>query len=197
MDINLDQFCILKSNSISMDFETHIIRMSEDKVYLHNSIPPEFILEFMEGSEFTLRAGDRKFRASKLESNGVDMIFSLQDEQSYDDTREAIRTVISPENKLFISFQNPVDNSTILKKKVNDISSIGLAFETPEKNKLFSELRELKELTLEYNDKEVYRGSGKTLHTREVYTESGKEKCLVGLKLETPIDENILSQVKS
>ena len=44
-----------------------------------------------------------------------------------------------------MQFINPIDKKTILRKKINDISSIGLAFETPEKNKLFSKLRKLQQ----------------------------------------------------
>ena len=45
----------------------------------------------MEGNEFTLRAGDRKFKSKSLSSDGVHIIFELDDEQKYENTREATR----------------------------------------------------------------------------------------------------------
>ena len=79
--------------------------------------------------------------------------------------------MIGPHLNAFIQFINPVDKKTILRKKINDISSIGLAFETPEKNKLFSKLRQLSSLTIEYNGENIYQGQAETLHTRQVLSE--------------------------
>ena len=195
MSLSLNQFCIIKSNSICIDFETNINFISESHAYLDNTINPAFIKQFMEATEFTLRAGDRKFKCKKVNSDGVNIIFPLEDEQNYTNTREATRTVIPPETNLYIKFLNPIDKVTILKKKICDISTIGLAFHTPEKNKLFTKLRDLKSIQIEYNGKCIYEGEGNTLHTREVYTKDGIEKCLIGIRFLPPIDDDTLAKI--
>ena len=121
MDIKLAQFCIIKSNSMPIDFETHIVMLTKSSVYLKNAIPPRHIKDFMEGNEFTLRAGDRKFKSKSLSSDGVHIIFELDDEQKYENTREATRYLIGPHLNAFIQFINPVDKKKLSLEKRSTI----------------------------------------------------------------------------
>ena len=194
--MDLKPFCIIKSNSLPIDFETTIIKLTATEVYLKNTILPSHVIAFMEGSEFTLRSGERKFRTPRISSDGVHIIFSLEDEQKYENSREETRYLMNPSANAFLTFVNPIDKITILRKKIHDLSRIGLAFETPRKNGLFSKSRKLQTLTIEYNGKNLYSGEGETLHTRQVFCEDEKEKCLVGIRLYPPIDEAIIEKLE-
>ena len=89
MDIKLAQFCIIKSNSIPIDFETHIVKLNEKsilkKLFRLNILK---ILWKAMNSLFGLENANSKTTSSQA------MVFTsyseLDDEQKYENTQEKL-----------------------------------------------------------------------------------------------------------
>ena len=172
------------ANGIKTVFQTQVHSIRSRFVVLFNSIPPESISRVMESSEFFLKIQSIRFVCDQLTTDGVHLLYPLDNMRVIDDNRNAKRINFGTKDAAFIEVLNPLDQETLLRKSLLDMSSTGLSFRTPIESELYTPGRRFEKMRIFMEGKLHSEASGQVVYQQSFLTKDGKSYCQVGFKFD-------------
>jgi hypothetical protein len=175
---------VLSVEGVEFSFLTYVKKVEGDSFYLHNSIPPKKIKNVLESKNSNLTLPDFSLFGGNLSGDGKFLIFTPNKKTEHSETRLEKRLSFEPGENVNIEFLNPIDNKTKFRKKVLDLSSSGLSFETHYDSKLFIKDEILEEIYITIADKRLKKCNGKIVYKKPLFDFEYRKRFQIGLKLE-------------
>ncbi len=172
------------ANGVKTVFQTQVLSIRSRYVVLHNSIPPEFIARVMDSKEFYLKIQSMRFVCEELSTDGVHLLYPLDNMRVIDDNRNAKRFNFGTQDGAFFEVINPIDQETLLRKSLLDMSSTGLSFRTPIESELYAPGRRFEKMRIFMEGKFHSEASGQVVYQQSFLTKDGKSYCQVGFKFD-------------
>ena len=107
-----------------------------------------------------------------------------------EDARTLERFEVLKDRQAFVTFTNPIDNETILKKRVIDISERGLSIRTSFNSKLYDQGRTFKDLKIYVENKLEKSVDVRSIYQRQFIDDSGNSFYQIGLSIIDPKAES-------
>ncbi|RZA23953.1 MAG: hypothetical protein EOP10_11355 [Proteobacteria bacterium] len=174
------------ANGVKTVFQTQVHSIRSRSVVLHNSIPPEYISRVMSSSEFYLKIQSIRFVCDQINTDGVHLLYPLDNMRLVDDNRNAKRFNFATKDTAFLEVVNPLDHETLLRKNLLDFSSTGLSFRTPIESELYTPGRRFEKMRIFMEGKLHSEASGQVVYQQSFLTKDGKSYCQVGFKFDEP-----------
>lgn len=159
----------LNCSALLSSYETKILECDGGLCVLKNTIPPDQIREFVRSQEFRLQAGMTKFVGRLVRSDGENILFRVDEIEAIRQMRSEERQMPDPSLVSFCEIRNPVDNVTILRKPVLDMTQSGFSFLMKHDSQLF-------EIGRIFNNVQIFSGS--QLRTKGNYRVIYKRKLV-------------------
>jgi hypothetical protein len=174
------------ANGVKTVFQTQVHSIRSRSVVLFNSIPLEHITRVMGSSEFYLKIQAIRFVCDQVGTDGIHLLYPLDNMRIVDDNRNAKRFNFGPKDTAFLEVVNPLDHETVLRKTILDLSSTGLSFRTPIESSLYTPGRRLERMRIFMEGKLHSEASGQVVYQQPFLTKDGKSYCQVGFKFDQP-----------
>lgn len=175
---------ILSTDDTQYSFLTHIKSIQGSKLVLHNSIPPEIIKSALGANSTYLTCPQKTFKGGKIDGDGKYLYFNISEITDHSDTREEERLSFDKNEHVYLQFRNPYDNETINSKRIFDLSSSGLSFETFFDSKLYSPGQKLINLKVLSGVKTIKECSATIIYKKKLFDSDFRQRYQIGLKLE-------------
>ncbi|MES2746689.1 MAG: PilZ domain-containing protein [Bdellovibrionota bacterium] len=174
------------ANGVKTVFQTQVHSIRSRSVVLYNSIPPEYISRVTSSSEFYLKIQSIRFVCDQISTDGVHLLYPLDNMRLVDDNRNAKRFNFGTKDTAFLEVVNPLDHETLLRKNLLDFSSTGLSFRTPIESELYTPGRRFEKMRIFMEGKLHSEASGQVVYQQSFLTKDGKSYCQVGFKFDEP-----------
>ncbi len=174
------------ASNVKTVFQTQVHSIRSRSVVLVNSIPPEFIARVMDSDQFFLKIQSIRFVCDEIATDGVHLLYPIDDMRLIDDNRSAKRFHFGGKETAYLEMVNPIDGETTLKKTLLDMSSTGLSFRTPIESELYSPGRRFDKMRIYMDGKLHSEASGQIVYQQSFLTQDGKSYCQVGFKFDQP-----------
>lgn len=172
------------ANGVKTVFQTQVHSIRSRSVVLFNSIPPEYISRVMDSSEFYLKIQSIRFVCDQLGTDGVHLLYPLDNMRVIDDNRNAKRFNFATKDSAFLEVVNPLDQETLLRKSILDMSTTGLSFRTPIESALYTPGQRFEKMRIFTDGKLLSEASGQVVYQQSFLTKDGKSYCQVGFKFD-------------
>lgn len=176
-------------DGLDVTFQTYILSVTDDEIWLENRVPPEHISKFIHSKNFALLVSMVRFQAKRLDNDGQNLRFPLTKDSLIEETRGSERYSFSSDEHVICEFLNPFDHETRLSKTVIDMSATGLSIRTTLESQLFRPGNVLPELQVLIDGEPYTRGRGRIVYTRKLMDLRGGLRLQVGIKFEA-VGEN-------
>lgn len=176
----------LAASGVKTVFQTQVHSIRSRFVVLHNSIPPEYISRVLEAKEFGLKIGSIRFACDSLDTDGVHLLYPIENMRLVEDNRNAKRFNFGARDSAYLEVVNPLDQETLLRKNLLDMSSTGLSFRTPIESELYAAGTRFEKMRIFMEGKLHSEASGQVVYQQSFLTKDGKSYCQVGFKFDSP-----------
>ena len=175
------RYVYLTGDGLDIRFQTRIIDVQDNHLVLNNSVTPQYLKQFLKSRNFYMQIFLLSFKADSIDTDGKNILISLKKTISFIESRHNIRREFFPHSKEFCQFINPLDNSTLLRKLLMDLSEDGFSLVSLVETKLFSLGLVLKDIEffVDKKDKRMIR-SAEVKHIKTLVDINGKRHTQVG-----------------
>jgi hypothetical protein len=173
---------LFAATGLNVGFQSYIIKSSETEITIANTIPPEYITRLVAAKSFTMQLDMSLLSSQKIKSDGVNIVIPRDTLELISDHRRSTRRLLTTKNEAFIELINPIDNRTVLRKNLIDISEHGLSFRNLNNSLLFQAEQVLQKLTVKLKDKNLFYQGAKVVYNRRFFTAEGRSFYQVGLE---------------
>lgn len=181
-EIKLKNLPIMISGSdLRLSFVTKIITIEKNKLILLNTIPPEYISKFVNSDQHHLTTDSYRIKADRIGSDGVNIILDYSEAEETAGTRSEERITIGTQ-KAWCEFLNPMDNETVLHKKLIDFSKTGFSLVTVWDSLLFQPHIEIPNITI-HIDGTVRKVDGRIVYKRQFVNFDGRIRQQIGFRV--------------
>jgi len=170
--------------STDITFETRIKKIDSERVFLENTVKPEFITGVAKSQRFMIQVQMVRFQADRIDSDGQHIVFPLKAMSVIEETRQSERFPFSAEERVICELLNPFDNETRIFKNVMDMSAMGLSLRTRFESRLFSPGTSIPEIKVLIDGKPYASASGTIVYNRKLMTLRGRIRLQVGIKFD-------------
>ena len=179
---------VLTFESNSNSFLTYLIDYNRHEITLYNSITPNLISSVQQAEQTFLTVAESTLIGGRISGDGKHLIFKPHDIIFHKNTREEERLSFNPEEKVYLEFTNPYDKITKFKKKIFDVSSSGLSFETRYDSKLFSEKQIIENMIIKAGDRQLRKCTGEVIYKKKLFDLDMRQRYQIGMKLTDIMD---------
>jgi hypothetical protein len=172
--LELIQECVVRkslvffsASDVNVVFQTRILSIRNRSIVLSNTVPPEHIA---------------------IVSDGVHIVFPLEGLRLIEDNRSAKRFMFDTDERVFLEVVNPIDQETVLRKAVLDMSTTGLSIRTPTQSSLYTPGQLFKGMKIIMDGKVYNEVDGHVVYQQTFLSQKGKSYCQVGFRFDTPPD---------
>ena len=174
----------LSAPGLQVTFQLRLTEAKPTYLLLNNCIPAEHITSVMKARDLSLQVEMVRFRCVALGSDGLRLLFPLEDDAIIEETRQSERFSFSNEERVVCEVFNPFDGETRLTKTVMDLSANGLSLRTTFDSALFEPGVELPELKIIVDGEKYRSSSGRVVYKRRLINIDGKQRLQVGVQLD-------------
>ncbi len=174
----------LSSESLDVVFETKVVESDEKSLTLLNSIPYDYINNFMLGTTFSLQIGEHTLNTPQLSTDGKNIKFPISDSQEYENTRQAARYPFVETEHVVCEFINPIDKKTTIKRQVLDLSDTGVSLKCEHSSKLFSISQSIPKLSIKIDGQTYKECAGTIMYSRKLMSLQGGIQIQVGIRFD-------------
>ena len=175
--------CFLSANGIDLTFETRIKDLTERAIVLINTVPYGMIKDVMQRGGYSLQCRKNRLSAPELGSDGVHIIFPYDSSAVVEETREEERLSYRQHQDIHVSFINPFDSVTKIKKPLLDVSASGLSIRTNFASGLFRKGVRIPSLEIFENGKCLRKCDCEVVYARSYLDLEGQKYCQVGFNI--------------
>jgi hypothetical protein len=172
---------LLSSDSLNAIFQSHILEVNQDQILVANTIPPDYIGQFITGNHFYLQAGLTRFISGEIDSDGKNIVFRMSKFKEINDLRNQMRIPFEAHEEVMFEIVNPYDNETIIKKPIIEMSSSGLSIRTTTNSKLFEPDTVFPVMRVLISGKTYLQGEAKVVYKRAFFSHTGKQCYQIGM----------------
>ncbi len=165
-------------------FQTQILWVRHRMVTLANSVPPEHIGKVVDSKQFFLKIQAVRFVSDRLVSDGVHLQFPLESLRVIEDNRNAKRFIFDANERVYVEMVNPIDQETILRKVVLDLSSSGLSIRTPTQSQLYRPGQTFQKMRIFMDGRVTQEVDAQVVYQQIFLNQKGKSYCQVGFKFD-------------
>ena len=122
-----ERYVYLTGDGLDIRFQTRIIDVQDNQIVLDNSVTPQYLKQFLKSRNFYMQIFLLNFKADSIDTDGKNILVSLKKTISSIESRHSIRREFFPHSKELCQFINPLDNSTLLRKMLMDLSEDGFS----------------------------------------------------------------------
>ena len=181
---NKKHFIFFSADSLKVVFQTQILVVRENSLILANTIPPEYIADVMKADTFVLQIQMIQFIAKSISSDGANIVFPLEELKNVEDSRGAKRFLFDNDEEVVVEVLNPMDDETLIKKNVIDISSTGISIRSKIDSKLYTPGILFKNMKVIIDGKIYNKCNGRVVYKRLFLDKLGQSYYQVGLRFE-------------
>ena len=179
--ISSQEIVLLSCDDSPKVFQSKVISTEGNRCTILNTVPYQLISDILESNHYELQIGSQRFHADKILSDGINIIFPIVSVSSISNTRQEHRRYFSYKDKAICKFTNPYDKETQIEKKMIDLSSSGMSFESKYKTKLLTVGTLISSFKIVDQDQEKEIGAGKIVYTRELIDIKKNQLIQVGV----------------
>lgn len=172
------------SGGVDILFESRILELRGRDIVVDNTVRPEYITRVAASDHFALRVHMIQFLSEKISSDGVSIIFPLENAKVIEETRQSERVTISPSESAMVEMINPFDGETVLVKSLMEMSTGGMSIRTPADSQLFQPGILFRDMKIVVDGKVKMKTSGRVVYQRKFLNRLGKRYCQVGFRFE-------------
>ncbi len=172
------------ASEVQVVFQTQILSLKNKSIVLANSVPPDYIGKVAKSSQFFLKVQSVRFVCERILSDGVHILFPLEDIRQIEDSRSAKRFMFDTNERVVLEVVNPIDQETILRKAVLDMSTTGLSIRTPRQSQLYAPGQQFKGMKIIMDGKIYNEVDAHVVYQQAFLSQKGKSYCQVGFKFE-------------
>lgn len=174
----------LSAKNIRMTFQSNAVGISDTHLRITSVIPYTRISEVNSQGEFYLQVGGIRLTSQTLNTDGVDILFPLEQAEDMEEFRGEKRFSFSTGIHVHCLIQNPHDMTTTLKKPVLDLSNSGLSFRNGLFSKAFYRGLKLPKIEVFIDGNPHIQVSGQVVYCRNLLDRKKGEAVQVGIKFE-------------
>ena len=172
----------LSSDTVPITFETKIISLSDNKLSLINTIVPCYIKDFMKSTRFSLLMNEHRLSTDRILSDGKYIQILIPESFDNGNLREEERLICTDHEDYFCEFTNPIDQITVLKKPIIDLSKSGLSIKNNAEKYLFYPGIQLSGLRIFIHNKLRGVHNGHIVYQRQLLNIRGYMSVQIGIK---------------
>lgn len=172
---------MITCSALKLSFMTKIIAVENKRLILLNSIPPEYISQFVKSDHHHLTTDSYRIKADKIGSDGINIVVEFSEAEGTAGARSEERITIGKQ-KAWCEFVNPMDQETTIHKKLIDFSKTGFSLVTAWDSQLFQPQVEIPNITIHIDDK-VRKVDGKIVYKRQFVNFEGRIRQQIGLRI--------------
>ena len=189
------QSVFLTASGVPVCFEARVVDATDSEIILENTVTPEYIHQVMGSASFTLQFDMMQIKASSLGTNGVNLLLPIESDGPIPESRSMQRSVTT-DLDLNCAILNPIDQTTLLKKKVLDISTRGMSIRTPFESRLMVPGQTFDSIKVNLGTKEVVQTGGQVVYLRRLIDRNANALMQAGIKFsrEIPAPDQLLPQ---
>jgi hypothetical protein len=187
--IKLRSSCYLGCDNLDTTFQTTILDCPDQVLHVQNTIRPEYINEFMKAKKFNLLVNMIRLNSNIVDTDGVAILFRLQESELVEETRKSQRFAFSSEERVVCELVNPYDQETVLSKSVMDMSANGISLRSTFDSQLFQPGTHLPEVRVLIDGDMYTENSGLVVYKRKLIDLDGQLRMQVGIKFKNPIHQ--------
>ncbi|MFK7872759.1 MAG: hypothetical protein AB8C84_06245 [Oligoflexales bacterium] len=128
--LQTDAVSWLQAHGVDGVFPTRVLSIEGEYLVLENRIPPEYITRVMNAQFYTLHTSIGSIQSQQIFSGGRRIHFPSTEPDLLVDGRKNTRYSFEDNENVEVEILNPFDRKTLLRKKILDLSSSGMSFET-------------------------------------------------------------------
>lgn len=189
--IDMKKTCFLNAERYDLVFETLILAQKDNHLLVKNTIPSQHISRVIKSPTFYLQCDDQLLRSSQLKSDGVNIVFPIDEFSHIEETRGEVRHVFGSQDNVSASFTNPFDNETKITKKIIDLSTSGVSLRTDIRSQLFVPGVTLPDIITQINDRYSQPVAGQIVYVRNYISLQGHLQHQVGIRFAEPLHNQI------
>jgi hypothetical protein len=182
--LETDQTIYFSTNGVNILFQTKILKFDRQSILLRNPVPPQYIRQVKDASEFIVQLPMMRLTSDIIESDGVNIVLPLTHLQTLQESRKEERIIYHSAEGARVEFVNPADNQTKLTKIIMDLSSTGLSMRVPFSSKLYAPGLVIPDLTISIKNKIYNKINGRVKYRRPFLAEKQKLFAQVGIQFE-------------
>jgi|GEM_PF-559846 len=119
---------VLSPQGLDVTFFCVVLDVTPEHVVLRNPIPPAMASRLHEVRDFGLFCRMYLLKAPRLEPYGTQLRFPLPDYAELNQARQLERVHFAAKENAVVEIQHPFDSSTVLRRRVFDLSTGGMSF---------------------------------------------------------------------
>lgn len=172
------------ASDVKIVFQSQILVVKNQSIVLANTLPPEYITRVVQSQQFFLKIQAVRFVSERITTDGVHILFPLEGLRMIEDSRSSVRLMFDASERVMLEVINPVDQETVLRKAILDLSSTGLSIRTPTLSKLYSPGQRFEKMKIIMDDKIYNQVDGHVVYQQTFLNQKGKSFCQVGFKFD-------------
>jgi hypothetical protein len=183
---NREEPVVLSPQGLDVSFFCLIGEASQENVTLRNPIPANFVRRLQHVKEYLLFCRSYQIRFEKLEPFGTDVRFDLPEFAEINQSRQRERVHFSPKENAIVQIQHPFDTSTVLKRKVFDLSSGGMSFRARRKTPFIQPGRILNSCEIFIQGVSQEKKQGRVVYIKQIIDINSDAYYQVGVQFVEP-----------
>jgi len=174
----------INGDKLDISFQSILLEVTNDHLLLKNTISAKYINKFLASDVFSFQGAMMRFNSKTIDSDGVNIIFPIEENNMIDDSRRSQRKTFMPNEKVECEILNPFDGTTITTKPIIDISDSGASFQTNFASHLYDNDVWLPKITIKVDNKLYTEKSGKIIYTKKLFTFDKRLHIQVGVEFD-------------
>jgi hypothetical protein len=172
------------ASEVNIVFQTHIMVIKNRSIVLANTVPPEHITGVAQSQQYFLKIHAVRFVSDRITTDGVHILFPLEGLRLIEDSRSAKRFMFDASERVVMEVVNPIDQETVLRKAILDMSTTGLSIRTPTQSKLYTPGQRFEKMKIIMDGKVYNEVDGHVVYQQTFLNQKGKSYCQVGFKFD-------------
>ncbi|MCB9228692.1 MAG: hypothetical protein H6618_03690 [Deltaproteobacteria bacterium] len=172
----------LSCTEVPVTFESRVVRMDGKTISLLNTVTPDFIRQVSKSSSFSIQIGNQKILTDQILTDGKYIMFPVPEASPGKNLRTEERVLFSDPDTCYCEILNPVDQQTILRKPILDLSRSGVSIRNDKETLLFTPGIIFQKIDIYVKNKKNDTFSGKVVYQRKLINIKGYASVQVGLK---------------
>lgn len=172
------------ASDVNVVFQSQILIIKNKSIVLANTVPPSYISKVAQSQQFFLKIHSVRFVSNHIHTDGVHILFPLEGLRLIEDGRSAKRFLFDASERVMMEVVNPIDQETVLRKTILDMSTTGLSIRTPTQAKLYSPGQRFEKIKILMDGKIYNEVDGHVVYQQTFLNQKGKSFCQVGFKFD-------------
>ncbi|WP_141735315.1 PilZ domain-containing protein [Oligoflexus tunisiensis] len=172
------------ASEVNIVFQTYIMVIKNRSIVLANTVPPEHITGVAQSQQYFLKIHSVRFVSDRITTDGVHILFPLEGLRLIEDSRSAKRFMFDASERVVMEVVNPIDQETVLRKAILDMSTTGLSIRTPMQSKLYTPGQRFEKMKIIMDGKVYNEVDGHVVYQQTFLNQKGKSYCQVGFKFD-------------